>query len=59
MAHRVRNVKMRNRANLAAIGQSMIDISRFFEFQDGSIKDYTAEGDMFKVMSPLQLLRNN
>jgi len=50
---------MRNRANLAAIGQSMIDISRFFEFQDGSMKDYTAEGDVFKVMSPLQLLRNN
>ena len=36
MAHRVPNIKIRNRPNFAVIGQSMIEISQFFEFQDGS-----------------------
>jgi len=33
MAHRLQNVKMGNRAT---IGQYIIEISQFFEFQDGS-----------------------
>jgi len=38
MAHRMRNVKMRNRVSFAAVGQSIIDISRFLEFQDGTVR---------------------
>ena len=38
MAHRVRNVKMRNRAKFRAIGQSMIEISRFSNFNIAAVR---------------------